>query len=235
MASVVARPNEQLALPVEVLARLPEVIREGRDFYIREYDRLGAELVANEAMGEGRVAIYLGVWSAAVAGVGALLTFADDRAAELVSVALVGLLVVLALGVVTIARIAKRNHRTDEFIDALSRLRVLLAPQGSGRIFAALPWTDRLTQGCRPAVLHAGLLQVACLATSVVPALAVVVLRLGGAATAFLAVSVVVITLLIEAVVILRWNRRALRKREVCTRQFIDECLQAVATLDRPV
>ena len=145
-----------------------------REFYTREYDRIGTELVENESMGEGRVALYLGIWSATVAGIAAVVSEQATVPAEL---ALAGLLVVGALGVVTTVRIAKRNYRSDALIDSLSRIRRLLYPHGV-RVDAALPWDVFSTKPQRPVIWHAGLLQVLYLANAVVPTLAGIVLRL---------------------------------------------------------
>ena len=186
-----------------------------RDFYTREYDRIGAELVENESMGEGRVALYLGVWSAAVGGVGAIVSVAGSLSHALVSVALVGLAVVLALGLVTAIRILKRNHHTDELIDALMRLRHLLRPLDSELIVAAFPWEDDkvLTKECRHAVLHAGLLQVVCLANAVVPALGLVALWRDAAAPAYVGATVVA-ALILQLSCVFAANRAAWSKRQ---------------------
>jgi len=153
---------------------IPENVRE---FYAREYERIGAELVENESMGEGRVALYLGVWSVALASVAAMATATSPPEAFVSSVVLAGLSVVLLLGVVTTSRVVKRNFHTDELIDSLSRIRQLLSPEAKWIIPSAMPWNDdiSLTRPRRPVLLHAGLLHVLCLANAVTVTLGLVV------------------------------------------------------------
>ncbi len=143
-----------------------------RDLYAREYDHISSELIANESMGDGRVSVFLGIWSASLAGVGAILAN-EKELGKLKLVMCVALVVVLALGAVTSVRISKRNYQTDKLIDALCRLRVLLCPSGNSLFYAALPWTDDPkadqqleAKACRPAVRHWGLLHVLHLANA---------------------------------------------------------------------
>ena len=149
------------------------------DLYAREYDHISNELIANESMGDGRVSVFLGIWSASLAGVGAILAN-EAELGKLKLVMFVALVVVLALGVVTSVRISKRNYQTDKLIDALCRLRVLLCPTGDPVFYAALPWTDDSkadheleAKARRPAVRHWGLLHVVHLANAATVAVGV--------------------------------------------------------------
>jgi len=191
-----------------------ELLLTEREFCNREYERIGAEFIENEAMGEGRVSLYLGVWSAALGGAGAILSLSDPVPRPLATVALVGLVVVLALGVVTAVRILKRNYQTDQLVDSLMRLRYLLRPAEGTLSAAALPWNDRedLTKRCRRAVRDVGLLHVVCLANAVVPALWLVICFQVAAAPAYVATAVMAAVIL-QLLAVDRANQTAWEER----------------------
>jgi drug/metabolite transporter (DMT)-like permease len=141
-----------------------------REFVLAEYSRLGAELTENESMGEGRVTLYLGVWSAVLAAVGSLLFSEEKNPDGVRGIVFAALFVVLLLGVVSIKRVLKRNHHTDELIDALVRLRGLL--NVGPEVQRALPWSDESAKSKR-SIWDVGLLQILVITNSIVPAVAV--------------------------------------------------------------
>lgn len=109
-----------------------------REFLLVEYQRIGAELVANETMGDARANLFTVIWMGAVGGIVAIHASADamkDR--ELANVVVLGLLGLLVIGAMTFVRLVKRACHTDLLIDALSRLRGKLANKTS---LALLPW-----------------------------------------------------------------------------------------------
>ncbi|HZS35651.1 MAG TPA: hypothetical protein VFF06_02435 [Polyangia bacterium] len=153
-----------------------------RELYLYEYDRLGAAFAENESMGEGRVSLYLGVWTAAVGGVGLLLDKESSAAQspqlpELKKLAVAALSALLVLGVVTLVRIQKRNLHTDELIDAMARVRrLLLLPASVELFYVVTGWKsgmkERRIKPRRDALLHGGLSHVIYLANATVPVLA---------------------------------------------------------------
>jgi hypothetical protein len=207
----------------------PVVSVEAREFLAREYDRIGAELIESESMGEGRVALYFGIWSAAVAGVGAIMVSAESNHPAVTSVAIGGLTVVLLLGVVTTVRISRRNYNTDKLIDSLCRLRYLLLPNNAALIRAALPWTDEQTKGRRKVLLEAGLLQVLYLANAVIPALFIVAACKRDTEMHLLVVAASS-ALLLQLLLVFCSNRKAWKSRRKRNREFSQQCFVAAGT-----
>jgi hypothetical protein len=159
---------------------------------------LGSELLSNEQSGEGRVGLYLGVWSAAIAGGATLGSSSAEVIERLKPLAAAAVPVLVLLGLTTLLRILKRNYQTDSLTDSLGRLRRLMIEQQfeASRIEAALPWrrlepVSRLEtmtkrelwfgrsakskqlqiKEPRRAVFHPGLLHVVQLANSAIPAM----------------------------------------------------------------
>jgi hypothetical protein len=188
---------------------------ELRDYYTMEYESVSDELIENESMGEGRVGLYLGVWSVGVAGVGALIASEPSteraRAEALDSVAVVGLGVLLVLGLITAARLVHRNHVTDVLVDAKCRLRRALQPAGAD--VTLLPWKPGEVKARRNTLGHTGLLHVVCLANAVVPAGIALVLRKLSPGILSLAGSAFAATLVVQLCAIFWLNHRAWRLR----------------------
>jgi hypothetical protein len=171
LAKLHAQADAELTrVAVAVAAPLSQ---ELRDYYTMEYESISDELIENESMGEGRVGLYLGVWSVGVASVGALI--ASETSTALKSVAVVGLSVLLVLGLLTAARLVHRNHVTDVLVDAKCRLRRALRPAGAD--LSLLPWKPGEVKERRHTLRHTGLLHVVCLANAVVPAGIALVMR----------------------------------------------------------
>ena len=180
-----------------------------REMCTREYERLSAELSANESMGDARVSVYMGVWTAAMGGA---LVVTEGSAKPFAAM----LFPLLVLGVVTLARIVKRNHKTDELIDALTRFRELLLVGSSGLFQRASPWDSGLLKKRRPAFLHLGLLHVLYLANASIAGLAPALL---GVPVAF-CVGVGAASWLIQVCAVGLASTHAHRKRSERTKEF---------------
>jgi hypothetical protein len=204
------------AATAQAAARPTELSSELREYYALEYERIAGELIDNEAMGEGRVTLYLGVWSAVMAAMAGLASIASDGKPlhpDLISVALVGLAVVLALGAATAVRIARRNYVTDGLVDALCRLRSLIRPREAH--LNVLPWPDELViRNERPWALHVGLLQVVGLANAALPAMGVLLLVPKGAPMLWSMLLATLLSLAIQMRIARKYNRRDYLERQ---------------------
>jgi 8-oxo-dGTP diphosphatase len=188
-----------------------------RDTYAVEYQRLGAELIGNESMGDARASLYLGLWGGGVAGVAALVSQPPrDDATTVAPLVALGLVVLLLLGCVTLARIGRRNHRTDQLSDALVNLRSLLFVESPALLDRAAGWGDLepdqtlKVKERRPTIGHAGLIQVIGVANAVVPCLIALVL---GVNRPEILGAAMVAGLLAQLAVVHVWNGRQFDER----------------------
>lgn len=96
-----------------------------KQFLLAEYERFSEAFWKNEQIGETRVNWFLGIVTAALAGLAALLTKAEGNFVQqhLQAILLVGLTALLVFGVGTFARMIIRNERTDQYKHALDVIR----------------------------------------------------------------------------------------------------------------
>jgi 8-oxo-dGTP pyrophosphatase MutT (NUDIX family)/uncharacterized membrane protein YedE/YeeE len=96
-----------------------------KQFLLAEYARFAEAFWRNEATGETRVNWFIGIVTAALAGLVALVTKAETAAARdhAQAIVLAGLTALLVFGIVTFARMITRNERTDQYKYALDSIR----------------------------------------------------------------------------------------------------------------
>ena len=96
-----------------------------KEFLLAEYERFSEAFWKNEQTGETRVNWFLGIVTAALAGLAALLTKAEGNLVRehLQAIILIGLAALLLFGLGTLARMIIRNERTDQYKHALDTIR----------------------------------------------------------------------------------------------------------------
>jgi len=96
-----------------------------KEFLLAEYERFAEAFWNNEQTGETRVNWFLGIVTAALAGLVALLTKAEGNLVRghLQAIILSGLAALLVFGLATFARMIIRNERTDQYKHALDVIR----------------------------------------------------------------------------------------------------------------
>ena len=96
-----------------------------KEFLLAEYERFAEAFWKNEQTGETRVNWFIGIVTAALAGLAALLTKANNNLVgpHLRPIVLVGLTVLLVFGLGTFFRMIIRNERTDQYKHALDTIR----------------------------------------------------------------------------------------------------------------
>jgi hypothetical protein len=121
----------------------PTLSSDAKEFILAEYQRVGAELMANESAGDARVATFVGLWTLGT-GAGVNYVFlargapgrdGQGHAAQTETgrdLAGAGMGLVILLGVLSLAWMIKRNLKTDVLIDTLVRFRYLVLSSLSG-------------------------------------------------------------------------------------------------------
>jgi len=96
-----------------------------RQFLLAEYARFSEAFWRNEETGETRVNWFIGIVTAALAGLAALLTKAEGPLVRdhIQTILLIGLTALLVFGIVTLARMLTRNERTDQYKHAIDSIR----------------------------------------------------------------------------------------------------------------
>jgi len=95
-----------------------------KSLLLEEYKHLCESYLSNEELGERRVTFFLTLTTAVIAAIVAIqkgvISVADGRVGPIL---VVGLVVLLMFGIVTLVRIIRRNERTDEYLQGLAKLR----------------------------------------------------------------------------------------------------------------
>lgn len=96
-----------------------------RDFLLAEYARFSEAFWQNETTGETRVNWFIGIVTAALGGLVALVTKSEGKlnGDQLHTIVLAGLAALLVFGIVTFSRLLTRNERTDQYKHALDTIR----------------------------------------------------------------------------------------------------------------
>lgn len=112
-----------------------------RVFLLKDYELWTDSLHKNEASGDSRLGFFIGVVAAVLGGVGFLAKEGDAVSFEHIrGLACGAILGLVALGMLTLFRVVRRNRVTDGYIAVLSRLRRELAgDQFEADIRALLP------------------------------------------------------------------------------------------------
>lgn len=112
-----------------------------RAFHEKDFQLLADSLWRNEALGESRLNLFIGVITAVLGGLGFLAKTSDGIKLDQVRpTALGAVFALVALGVLTLMRILKRNDATDRYKGALRALRLGLGDKD--RAAETLAWLD---------------------------------------------------------------------------------------------
>ena len=110
-----------------------------RAFLLKEYEHWAQSLLQNEEAGERRLNFFVTIVAGAFAAIGFLVKDGISAlgATKLHQVAGFAAIVLFALGVLTLARLMKRNASTDLYISQLKKLRRILLTEEWAQFVAA--------------------------------------------------------------------------------------------------
>jgi hypothetical protein len=94
--------------------------KQQHNFLLEEYKHLTESFLRNEELGERRVNFFIALTGAVVAGLGVIHEVND---AIDIKAVYFGLMSLLLFGFTTLLRVARRNLKTDEYLNAMSRIR----------------------------------------------------------------------------------------------------------------
>lgn len=138
-------------------------------FLLEEYKHLSALLRQNEDAGDKRITFLLSLTTAVGSGLAVLASKETGLAIEnLLKVANVALAVLLALGVVTLRRVHKRNMTTDSYKKSMDDIRSMFTASDS-RLLGYNPFPTKASNELSwkdHRILKGGLLTITCLLNS---------------------------------------------------------------------
>jgi hypothetical protein len=100
-----------------------------REFLLSEYGHVSQAFLSNEESGERRLNVLVGLIAAVTAAIGLAFEGRDRELRTLGFVAGASCAVLLVFGLATLRRIMERNLATDEYLEALRRIREFVAAQ----------------------------------------------------------------------------------------------------------